>query len=164
MKWLAGGLLIFSLILLGALGLGCLLPQTYVIESDMTVKLTPEETFQRLTDVDGFLTWRKGIKKVERLPAYLGREGWKESRLLGSTTVEVIEAKPSTSLVLRITETELPFRGVFRYELQPKDGGTSVKLRHEGDIPSPAMRLAFRLLGWRENLLQISLWELNSHE
>ena len=105
--------------------------------TNITMARPIDDVFQRLADPAGFPAWNSAVERVEAR----GDGRYVMHRRLPSgpavNELEVIERHPSTVFAVRTTSGPTPF--VYRYELEPTDGGTLVTLRAEAEVPGPAV-------------------------
>jgi carbon monoxide dehydrogenase subunit G len=105
--------------------------------TNITVARSIDDVFQRLADPTGFPAWNSAVERVEAR----GDGRYVMHRRLPSgpavNDLEVIERDPSTAFAVRTTNGPTPF--VYRYALEPTDGGTRVTLQAEADVPGPAV-------------------------
>jgi uncharacterized protein YndB with AHSA1/START domain len=112
------------------------------IEFEVTemVRARPEQVFDALTDLDGAVHWMQGLTRLEALGAGAGAVGggWRETRRMfgreATEEFEVTEYDRPRRLGLRVDGSRgSSGRGeyVFTYTLEPRDGGTQVRLAGE---------------------------------
>jgi hypothetical protein len=140
---LVGGLVLLGL---AAFGAGALLPTAHVAAMRATYRQPTDRVWQAITDVDAFPAWRTGVTAVERQPTREGRQAWVEVGPQGRVPLEVVEARASSRLVLRIADPDLPFGGTWTYELVPADGGCTLTITENGEIYNPVFRLLARFV------------------
>ncbi len=140
MKWVlvvAG--VIAGLIALIAI-IGSLLPKAHTASRSTVINKPPEVLWQAMTDCSAFPQWRSDIKNVEVLPDRDGHRVWREDGKNGKLTLETIEARPPTRLVLRIADPDLPYGGTWTYELQATGSGSRVTITENGEVYNPIFR------------------------
>jgi uncharacterized protein YndB with AHSA1/START domain len=105
-----------------------------------TVRAGREQVFDALTDLDGANHWMQGLTRLEPLGAGAGAVGggWRETRRMfgreATEEFEVTEHDRPRRLALRVDGSRgSSGRGeyVFTYTLEPRDGGTHVRLAGE---------------------------------
>lgn len=105
----------------------------------ITIARPIDDVFARLADPAGWPAWNSAVESVQAR----GGERYVMHRRLPSgpavNELEVIERDPPTAFAVRTTSGPTPF--VYRYALEPTDGGTLLTLRAEADVPGPAVLL-----------------------
>ena len=138
MKWLliiVGGLL--ALIALMWL-IGSRLPQGHVATRIARYKQPPEKIWETITNVEGMVSWRTDLKGVKRSPDKNGLPAWVETSGMGEMPLEVTESAPPRRRVTKIADPKLPFGGTWTYEIEPVEGGSTLRITERGEI-YPAM-------------------------
>lgn len=149
MKWV--------LIILGVLAalialmwlIGSRLPQGHIATRIARYQQPPQKIWQAITDVDAMPTWRADLKSLKRLPDKTGLPAWVETSGMGEIPIEVTESTPPRRLVTRIADPslrvaskiadpKLPFEGTWTYEIEPAEGGCTLRITERGEI-YPAM-------------------------
>jgi uncharacterized protein YndB with AHSA1/START domain len=147
MKWVVSiaGLVAAAIALVFISGL--LLPRKHVASRRARYRAHPEEIWKVLVDPASFPEWRKDIAAVEILQASEGRPRWRETTRFGKIPFERAEAEEPRRLVVRITDPDLPFGGLWTYEIEPAGTGSVLTITEEGEIRNPAFRLLSRIGG-----------------
>jgi uncharacterized protein YndB with AHSA1/START domain len=106
-------------------------------EVSETVQAAPEQVFDALTNLEGAGHWMQGLSRIEPMGAGAGAVGggWRETRRMygreATEEFEVTEHDRPRRLGLRVDGSRgSSGRGeyVFTYTLEPRDGGTHVRL------------------------------------
>ena len=105
--------------------------------TSITITRPIDDVYARLADPAGFPAWNSAVERVQARGD--GRYVMHRRLPTGPAVneLEVIERNPPTAFAVRTTSGPTPF--VYRYALEPTDGGTLVTLRAEADVPGPAV-------------------------
>ncbi len=122
-------------------GLGLLIPKDHVATRSIRVSKSAEEVYRAITDFANAPSWRKGLKRVEMLPAREGKPVFKEHGPNGEMTLEVTEMIPSARLVTRIADDSLPYGGRWVYSLTRDGDGCRLSITEEGFVHNPLFRV-----------------------
>ncbi len=136
MHWLLLVLAILVGIVLVMTVVGALLPRAHVAARRATLGKPPADVWRALTELDAQSTWRRGLKRIERLDGARFREHTSQ----GTITFEVVEERPLERRVTRIADDTLPFGGRWIYELFPVGAGTRLTITEDGFIKNPMFR------------------------
>jgi hypothetical protein len=153
MKWILIGIAVVIVIGLVVTAVGAALPKAHVASRQARLNVAPEAVWKLITDVDDFPSWRRDVKRVERLPDRDGRALWAEETSSGRITLSVDRSEPPRLLVLRIADPELPFGGTWTYQLSPAAGGTLLTITENGEIYNPIFRFMARYVFGHEATL-----------
>jgi hypothetical protein len=122
---------------------GALLPTAHTVTRSVTLPQSPGTVWTTITDIDGYPSWRPGVRSVKRLPD--GR--WQEYDGRQLITYEVTEAQAPIRLVTRIADDNLPFGGTWTYAVTPTpDGGSTVTVTEDGAVYNPIFRFVSRFV------------------
>ncbi len=121
------------LAVLVVLAMGGLQPRNHTASATVTINAPQAVVWQRITDQQSQTSWRSGLTAVEMLPAQDGHPCWQETSSFGKMPLcEVLAAAPSTRIV-RISDPNLPYGGLWTYELSPVDANsTSLRITENG--------------------------------
>ena len=113
--------------------MGALQPRNHTASATVVVNAPQAVVWQRITDQQSQTTWRSGLTAVQILPAEDGHPCWQETSSFGKMPLcEVLANAPSTRIV-RIADQNLPYGGLWTYELAPVDANsTSLKITENG--------------------------------
>ena len=142
-------LVIAALVAVGVIvvAVGYALPVKHRGVGEAAFKSTPETLFGLITHVEGFPSWRSGLKSVEVIPSADGRTRFRETSGQGSIAFVIESVEPNRRLVTRIDDKSLPFGGTWTYELLPAaDGGTTLRITEDGEIYNPIFRFVSRFI------------------
>ena len=99
--------------------LGGLQPRNHTASATVVVNAPQAVVWQRIEDVQTQPNWRSGLTAVKILPPQDGHTCWEETSSFGKMPLcEVLAAAPSTRIV-RIADPNLPYGGLWTYELSP---------------------------------------------
>ena len=146
MKWMLIALVVVVIVVVAALVVGWLLPEKHQASRQATLLASPQAVWTLITDVDAFPTWRADVKKVQRLPDRDGRPVWVEEGSGGRITFAVDRSEPPNRLVVRIADPDLPFGGIWTYEISPASGGATLAITEDGAIYNPVFRVMARFV------------------
>lgn len=106
------------------LTMGALQPRNHTASATVVVSAPQSVVWQRIEDVQTQPNWRSGLTAVKMLPSQDGHMCWEETSSFGKMPLcEVLAAPPSTRIV-RIADSNLPYGGLWTYELSPGLGPT----------------------------------------
>lgn len=107
-------------IIAGVLGLvvlmaviGLALPAGHVAARHATFAKPPDDVWRPLVDLDVHATWRRGVKRIERIDA----KTFREHGAHGAITFAIELDEPPHRRITRIADDKLPFGGRWTYEL-----------------------------------------------
>ena len=115
------------------LTMGALQPRNHTASATVVVSAPQAVVWQRIEDVQTQPNWRSGLTAVKILPPQDGHTCWEETSSFGKMPLcEVLANAPSTRIV-RIADQNLPYGGLWTYELAPVDANsTSLKITENG--------------------------------
>ena len=146
MKWVLWVFVVLAGILMLVALIGWLLPKAHTVTREARFHQPPEMIWKAITDIDAMPTWRQGLKSVKRLPNANGRLAWAETTDSGTLPYETVVSQPPAKLVARIADPKLPFGGTWTYEITPVAGGSSLRIREDGEIYNPVFRFLSRFV------------------
>jgi hypothetical protein len=126
--------------------IGYSLPKAHSVSRSTTITMTPEGVFALLADVEGYPSWRRGVKSLQRHPDRDGRPSWTEE-VSGMKIPLFFERMERPSLLVsRIADPNLPFGGTWTYRIQPSSAGSAVTITEDGEVYNPLFRLMSRFV------------------
>jgi uncharacterized protein YndB with AHSA1/START domain len=146
MKWLWTALVVTLVLVVALLLVGWLLPEKHKATRQATFQASPEAVWALVTNVEAFPSWRSDVKTVERLPDRDGRAVWVEEGSGGRITLAVERSEAPRLLVLRIADPDLPFGGIWTYEILPSANGSRLRITEDGEIYNPVFRVMARFV------------------
>lgn len=146
MKWaLACVFVLIGLVALVAV-VGAILPKDHVASRKADYAASPKSVFAAIVDVAAQPTWRKDVERVELLPDVDGHRRFREHSRHGKITFEVVEQKENERLVVRIADDDLPFGGVWTYELKEHGTGCELRVTERGEVKNVIYRFMSRFV------------------
>ena len=146
MKWILWVFLVLAGLLILITLVGWLLPKAHTVTREARLRQPPEVIWKTITDVDAMPAWRQGLKSVKRLPDKNGLPTWVETSDSGTIPFETVVSEPPAKLIVRIAEPKLPFGGTWTYEITPAAGGSSLRIREDGEVYNPVFRFLARFV------------------
>lgn len=146
MKWVLWIFIVLGgiLILIGLIG--WLLPKAHTVTREARFHQPPEAIWKAIADIDAMPSWRQGLKGIKRLPDQNGMPAWVETSDSGTLPFETVISRPPSKLVVRIADPKLPFGGTWTYEIALVTGGSSLRIREDGEIYNPVFRFLSRFV------------------
>jgi hypothetical protein len=160
-KWLIMSALAIAMVIAVAAIVGSLLPRKHRAAREQVLPVPPETVWNAITDVDAFPHWRRDVTRVRILADRDGRRCWVEEGRSGKITFVVEESDAPHRLVTRIADPDLPFGGVWTYDITPASGGSRLTIREDGEIYNPIFRLVARFIIGYEGTLRSYLEALD---
>jgi hypothetical protein len=122
---------------------GALLPVNHTETRTVTLRQSPDEVWKTVSDVDGYPSWRPGVRSIKRLDDGF----WQEYDGRQLVTYEQVEATPPTRFVTRIADERLPYGGTWTVQVAPAaDGGAAVTVTEDGEVYNPVFRFMSRFV------------------
>jgi hypothetical protein len=144
-----GGVAIVIVIII----IGWLLPKQHVASRALSLHRKPEDVFQLISDFKAAPAWRSDVREVEMLPEADGRVRFREKGKNGSLTMEIVESHPPARMVSRIADKNLPFGGIWIFDISPTPDGCRLNITERGEIYNPVFRFVSRfILGYNRTL------------
>lgn len=143
--------------------IGRSLPVEHIATGRIQLRRRPQEVWDTLTDIDGYLGWRPGLTRIEVLPQVEGRMRWAEHQRRDKITYEVSEAAPPHRFVTRIADQGLPFGGTWTWEIDPSPEGCTVTITEHGEVYNPFFRFVSRYIIGHTTGLNRTLKALATH-
>lgn len=146
MKWAMIVVAGLALLIAVVWAIGAALPKDHVASRKLRLKQPPEAVWSAITDVDAFTAWRKDVKSIKKLPDENGKPGWVETMDMGEVPLRVEEFTPPRKLMTRIADPNLPFGGTWTFEIEPAEGGASLRITEAGEVKPALFRFMSRFL------------------
>ena len=128
------------------------LPVSHTAERSADIAAPPERIWEALTDVSAFPSWRPDVARVEPLPD----QTWREHGKHGAITYHVVAAEPTSRLVVRIVDKNLPYGGEWEYRVAPG----RVTIIERGEIYNLFFRVMARFVFGYTKTIEAYLWAL----
>jgi hypothetical protein len=154
--YIIGGLV--GLVLLMAL-VGMMLPRAHVAARTTTIAKPPPEVWRALTNLDAQTSWRRGLKRIERVDDTRFREHTTQGTIL----YEVVEERAAERRITRIADDKLPFGGRWIYDLRPDGSGTRLTITEDGFIKNPIFRFLSKTVFSTTATIEKFLQDLGAH-
>ena len=143
MKWLLILASILVCVVLIVLLIGYLLPVKHRASIAIAVDATPDQVWERLTDIRNYPQWRKDVKSVE----LISDSEWievdtHEHRL----PFKIVSRERGLKLVTSINGQHLPFGGTWEYRIGEGRDGTTVTIREDGEVYNPLYRFVSKFI------------------
>lgn len=122
--------------------IGMTLPVKHTATITGTVNATPEQVWNRLTDVSKYPEWRKNLKSV----TIVSETEWIENLENDNLPLKVKEATPPTRLVGMINDAGLPFGGEWVYQIAPSGNQSVVTITENGEVYNPIFRFVSKYI------------------
>jgi hypothetical protein len=124
---------------------GALQPRQHSASRALRVARSPAEVWSVITDFASWPTWRKDVRKMERLPDQSGHPVWVEIGKNGRLPLEIAEQIEHQRLVTRIADPQLPFSGSWTYVLSTAESDCVVRITEQGEVKNPLFRAIAKL-------------------
>lgn len=162
MRWLVliMGLPVLAIALL--MTVGFFLPRDHTAASSARFTAPPDSIWAVISDFERVPSWRRDVKRMERLPDRDGHAVWLEVGQTGSLPYEVVEWTPPVRLVLRIDDASLPFSGTWTYSIEPDREGTLLTVVERGTIRNALFRALARFVFGHHSTLDGTLRALGA--
>ncbi|MBS1789900.1 MAG: SRPBCC family protein [Acidobacteria bacterium] len=145
MYWVLGLLGLLVLIGIVVIVIGNFLPEQHVASRTLTLRQSPETTWQVITDFANQPKWHPDMKNVERLADRNGHTVWQEEVAGMKIPLETLETEAPKKLVRRIASDDLGFGGDWEYIITPTiEGGCQLTVTEHGKVPNPLFRFMSR--------------------
>lgn len=147
MKWLLIILgAIIGIVAVAALA-GAMLPEEHNASRMARYSQPPAEVWATITNFSAYPSWRPEVKSVEILTAQNGMPAWKGMDSHGGgIPYQVTEMQAPGKLTAVIADPHLPFSGTWTWEIEPVDGGSSVRIHETGKVHNPIFRFVARFV------------------
>jgi uncharacterized membrane protein len=134
-------LLVLVLLAAGVAVYGATLPVKHRAASTARFRQPRDALWEVVSDLEGQAAWREGVERVERLPDRDGRPAWLVHAGRHGMPLVVTEWDPPHRMRTETPpDADLPFAGSWTWQVSEADGGASVTLVEEGEIPNPLLR------------------------
>jgi hypothetical protein len=159
--WLVAGLL---LLIATVMVIGRSLPVKHVAARQLRLKAPAERIWSAISDFKDSVYWRSDLKSAELVEISPDAFGWREvSRSGAAITYLTVEATPTSHLVRRIVDQDLPFGGSWTFELRPSGTDSVLTVTEHGEIYNPVFRFMARFVFGYHTSLDRYLSDLEKH-
>lgn len=146
MKWVLWIFIVLGGILILISLIGWMLPKEHSVTREARFHQPPDAIWKAITDIDAMPSWRQGLKSIKRSTDQNGMPAWVETSDSGTIPFETVTSRPPSKLVVRIADPKLPFGGTWTYEITPVAGGSSLRIREDGEVYNPVFRFLTRFV------------------
>jgi hypothetical protein len=143
MKWLLIFSVILACVIFIVLVIGYLLPVKHTASVVLTVHASPNQVWERLTDIRNYPNWRKDLKSVELQSDNEWTEVDPRDHRL---PFKIVSRDRDLTLVTRINGQHLPFGGTWEYQITKGANGTTVTIIEDGEVYSPLFRFVSKFI------------------
>ncbi|MEO8335262.1 MAG: hypothetical protein ABI664_09825 [bacterium] len=168
MKWLGIILGVIAALVLVAVIVGAMLPQSHVAVSSAQFRKPAADLFHAITDVGTAATWRKDVERIEVLPAIGNRIAWREisKRHVVNYEGEIVRAPvPGVPgrFISRITSKDLPYGGEWIIDVSMNGDASVVTLTENGEVYNPVFRFVSKYVMGHNATIDGYLRALGTH-
>lgn len=164
MKWalIVGGT-IAALIAIVVI-IGALLPRDHIASVSARIAAPPNAVWSAIVQPEAFPTWRGDVVRVEMLTSTANGPSWREYTRHGSITMGIEQSDPPRRVVGRILDENLPYGGVWEYEIAPDGPAASrVTITERGWVSNPLFRFVSRFVIGQTSAMEAYLRALGKH-
>jgi len=164
MKWvLVIGAVVVGLVLVVVL-IGALLPRDHVASVSAKISASPAAVWSAIVQPDAFPTWRGDVRRVEMLTSTATGPSWREYTRSGTLTMGIEQSEPPRRVVTRILDQNLPYGGVWEYDIAPDGANESrVTITERGWVSNPLFRFVSRFVMGQTSSMEAYLRSLGKH-
>ena len=154
---------VLVVVVLVIVGIGYALPVKHTAARERSLSADTAAVFSAISTPSEFPKWRRGISRVETLPAVDGKPSYREHGGDGTITYVIEESTPNRRLVSRIADRNLPFGGSWTFELGPATRGTVLHVTENGEVYNPVFRFVSRFIFGHHRTIDHYLEDLDRH-
>ena len=137
---------VFLLAVVVVLIIGLLTPADHQASRTLRLKQTPDAVWAVINDHANEASWRDDIASVTSAGERNGKPVWQENYKDGNTLqLMTTESQQPNRMVREIAE-EGPFSGRWEIDVQPIEGGSSVKITEIGNVSNPFFRFVSKYI------------------
>jgi hypothetical protein len=129
-----------------ALVIGSQLPRDHVATVRARYAASVDTVWGVLNDPLSSATWRKELKRVEKIPDINAHPAWLEESKFGPTRFELTESEDRVSRTTRIADENMPFGGQWEFRLSPNGTGTELSITERGFVKPALFRFMARYI------------------
>ena len=129
-----------------AIIIGSNLPREHVAVVRARYAAAPTAVWALLSDPSAAPSWRKDVKRVEKIHDINGHSAWKEESGFGLITYELVESTEGVSRTTRIADETLPYGGQWEFRLSAAGTGTELVITERGFVKPALFRFMSRYL------------------
>jgi uncharacterized protein YndB with AHSA1/START domain len=129
-------------LIVGTFIAGSFLPRDHVATGTVEVAALPERVWAVISNFEATPIWRDDVTAIRiDPPGEDGKVRFTETSSNGEIPFEVIRQDPPHRQVVRVIDDDLPFGGIWTWDLEPAGAGTRVTITEAGFIKNPAIRV-----------------------
>jgi hypothetical protein len=133
--------------------IGFLLPKEHVASRAISLHRKPEDVFHLISDFKAAPSWRSDVQEVELLSPIDGDFRYREKGRNGAIAMEIVESSPPSRMVSQIADKDLPFGGMWIFDISSTPEGCRLNITERGEIYNPVFRFVSRfVLGYDRTL------------
>ena len=164
MKWIfvIGGTIVGLVVII--IVVGAMLPRDHVASVAAKIAAPPTAVWSAIVQPEAFPTWRGDVRRVEMLTSTANGPSWREHTRNGTLTMGIEQSEPPRRVVTRILDQNLPYGGVWEYDIAP-DGanGSRVTITERGWVSNPVFRFVSRFVMGQTSSMDAYLRSLGKH-
>jgi hypothetical protein len=145
-----------------AIIVGSNLPREHVATVRARYVAPPTAVWALISDPYSAGSWRKDVKRVEKVPDINEHPAWKEESGFGLITYELVESTVGVSRTTRIADESLPYGGQWEYRLTPSGSGTELVITERGHVKPALFRFLSRYVFGYTGTLNTLMTELGA--
>jgi len=111
-------LLLLAMVFLVIYIMGSRLPNAHTATASVVIDAPQQHVWDMIEDVGAQPSWRTGLKSVQMLPPQKGQTCWLETGSMGKMPLCEVLAAPTALRVVRIADPDLPYGGIWTYQLE----------------------------------------------
>ena len=154
---------VLAVLILAAVCIGMLLPQSHVVARSMHVNQRPEVVYTAISNLKNAPAWRKDIEAVDEVKGDSGETLYREKSKHGVLSYRIARNDVPTKFVTTIAERDAPFSGSWIFDLAEENGGTRITITERGEVYSPVFRFVARFIFGYHKTMEIYLADLAAH-
>ena len=144
-------------------GVGLLLPVEHVATTSASFPVPAERVYDVISDIQGQVTWRRSVDRVEELQSSSGRRAWRELGAGGPVPMELVESDPPRRWVAAIISEGMPFGGTWSLEIDPTPEGARLTITEAGEVYNVIFRALSRYVIGHHRTMTHYLEDLGGH-
>ena len=147
MKWALIAVGVVAALVVIVVLIGAMLPRDHVASVSAEIAAPPEAVWSAIMQPEAFPSWRGDVRKVEMLTSTANGPSWREHTRNGTLTMGIERSEPPRRVVTRILDENLPYGGVWEYEIAPDGSNRSrVTITERGWVSNPLFRFVSRFV------------------
>ena len=164
MKWalMIGGIVVALVVIVVVIG--AMLPRDHVASVSARIAAPPTAVWSAIVQPEAFPTWRGDVRRVEMLTSTAQGPSWREYTRNGALTMGIEQSEPPRRVVTRILDRNLPYGGVWEYDIAPDGSSDSrVTITERGWVSNPLFRFISRFVMGQTSTMDTYLRALGKH-